>query len=84
MTIVIRARAPLASANDDVIAALTLRYKAAYAVYRYLVDENADLCMTGGRLSKRARYEEELAFEELDSARHALLRAAARAYPTIH
>ena len=84
MTIVVRSRAPLASADDDVIAALTLRYQAAYAVYRGLVDEHAALTMTGGRLSDHARYEEELAFEALDSARHALLGAAARAYPTIH
>lgn len=77
-------RAPASSDHDEVIAALTLRYQEAYAEYRYLADENAEMCMTSGRLSPQARYEEERAFEALDSARYALLGAAAQAYPTIH
>jgi len=40
--------------------------------------------LNGDRPSIRARIEEERAFEELDSARHALFTAAAVAFPTIH
>ena len=85
MTIVVRPQAHHAATNDDgAIERLTLRYNTAYVVYRHLVDENAEHCLSGGRLSQQARYEEEVAFEELDSARYALLEAAAQAYPTIH
>jgi len=38
----------------------------------------------GGKLSRQAQLEEELASDELDSARYALLNAAALADPTIH
>jgi len=70
--------------SDDVIEQLTIRYIDAFAEYRDIVDKNAELNLTGGRLSAQARLEEELAFEELDSARYALLSAAAQAHPTIH
>jgi hypothetical protein len=70
--------------SDDVIKRLTIRYVDAFAEYRDIVDKNAELNLTGGRPSEQARLEEELAFEELDSARYALLSAAAQADPTIH
>jgi hypothetical protein len=84
VTIVVRPQAPDSTIDDDAVERLTLRYSAAYAVYHYLTDKNSELWLSGGRPSKRARDEEEQAFEELDSARHALLGAAACAYPTIH
>ena len=85
MTIVVRPQVQdQAKDVDDAVERLTVRYNAAYAVYHYLSDQNSKMWMTGGRPSTQARYEEELAFEELDSARHALFGAAARAYPTIH
>ena len=70
--------------GHDIVELATLRYNAAYAEYKVLVDKNAELAMTGGKPSKRARREEERAFEELDCALEALLNAAAQAYPTIH
>jgi hypothetical protein len=63
---------------------LTLRYKAAFDEYQGIVDKNAEACFTGGKPSEQSLLEEERAFEELDSARHALLEAAAHACPTIH
>jgi hypothetical protein len=70
--------------DDDVLGRLTSRYEAAFAEYQDLVIKNTELNMTGCRLSRQARRKEELAFDELDSARHALLSAAALVYPTIH
>ena len=85
MTIVVRPQAQDQAADfDDAVERLTVRYNAAYAVYHYLSDKNSQMWLNGGRPSTQSRYEEELAFDELDSARHALLGAAARAYPTIH
>ena len=63
---------------------LTLRYRAAYDTYQGISDTNRELAMTGGTPTLRALVDEERAFEQLDAARHALLAAAARAYPTIH
>lgn len=71
-------------AIDDAVETAMVRYQAAFADYRDLVDKNAELHMTGYKLSPRARLEEELAYDELDSARHALFTAAAVAFPTIH
>jgi hypothetical protein len=70
--------------HDDVIEQLTLRYQAAFEEYQDIVVKNTELNMTGGKLSRQAQREEELAFDELDSARYALLNAAALADPTIH
>ena len=70
--------------DDDVLGRMTARYEAAFAEYQDLVIKNTELNMTGCGLSPQARREEELAFDELDSARYALLNAAALAYPTIH
>jgi hypothetical protein len=69
---------------DGTFERLTMRYKAAFAEYQDILDKNAELNLAGCRLSKRALLEEERAFEELDVARHALLDAAALAYPTVH
>jgi hypothetical protein len=70
--------------NDDAVDLLTVRYKAAYAAYQGVVDQNTGLFMSGDRPSAAALRDEERAFDELDCARHALLDAAALAYPTIH
>lgn len=70
--------------GDDAVELAMLRYKLAYAEYQDVVDRNNELNLSGGRPSPRARLDEELAFEELDSARHALFIAAAEAFPTIH
>jgi len=70
--------------SDDAVEQATLRYKAAYAEYEGLVDRNAELRLSGGMPSRRARRKEERAFDELDSARHALFTAAAVDFPTIH
>jgi hypothetical protein len=69
---------------DDAFELLTLRYQAAFTEYRWFVDRNTGLNMSGDRPSARALYEEERAFDQLDVARHALLDAAARAHPTVH
>lgn len=70
--------------SDDPVELATLRYKAAYAEYRVLVDRHSELSMTGRKPSPLALLEEERAFEELDSARYALFTAAAVAFPTVH
>jgi hypothetical protein len=70
--------------GDDVVERLTLRYETAFAEYQDIVIKNTELNMTRGKLSWEAQREEELAFDELDSARYALLNAAALADPTIH
>ena len=70
--------------NDDVVERLTMRYQTAFAEYQDVVVKNTELNMTRGSLSHQAQREEELAFDELDRARYALLDAAALAYPTIH
>ena len=71
-------------AMDDAFELLTLRYQAAFVEYRWLVDRNTGLNLSGDRPSAWARHEEERAFEELDVARQALLDAAAREHPTVH
>jgi hypothetical protein len=71
-------------ASDDAVEMAMVRYKTAFAEYQDLADKNAELNMSGDKLSPRARLEEELAYDELDSARHALFTAAAVAFPTIH
>ncbi len=63
---------------------LTLRYKTAFDEYQDIVDKNAELSLMGDKLSQQAQQAEERAFDELDSARYALLDAASLAYPTIH
>ena len=70
-------------ASDDPVELATQRYQTAFAVYQCIVEENTEMTMTGDKLSRRARLEEERAFEELDSARFALFVAAAVAFPTI-
>jgi len=70
--------------GHDAVEVAMVRYKAAFAEYEGVVDKNSELRLNGDRPSKRARLEEERAFEELDSARHALFTAAAVAFPTIH
>ena len=70
--------------SDDPVELAMLRYNAAFAEYQGVVDKNAEVSMSGGKPSQRARFEEERAFEELDCARHALFTAAAVAFPTIH
>lgn len=70
--------------SDDPVELATLRYRAAFAVYEFVVDKNARMSMRGDKPSKRARLDEERAYDELDSARHALFTAAAVAFPTIH
>jgi hypothetical protein len=70
--------------SDDPVELATLRYKAAYAQYRGLVDKNAEVSMTGTKPSEGALLDEERAFDELDSARYALFNAAAVAFPTVH
>jgi len=85
VTIVVRPKAQDHAIDvDDAVERLTVRYNEAYEVYHHLVDKHSRMWMTGGRPTTQARYEEELAFDELDSARHALFGAAAAAYPTIH
>lgn len=68
----------------DGVERLTRRYQVAHAVYQFVADRNTELMLSGGKPSELAHIEEERAFEELDVARHALLVAAERAYPTIH
>ena len=69
---------------DDAVDVLTARYKAAFDEYQTVVNRNARAHLSGGGASVRSLVEEERAFEALDCARHALLTAAERAYPTIH
>ena len=71
-------------ALDDAVETAMVRYQTAFADYQGLVDRNAELNMSGYKPSPRARLQEELAYDELDSARHALFTAAAVAFPTIH
>ena len=66
------------------VEALTMRYQTAFEEYQDIVDKNAELSVMGDKPSEQAQLEEERAFDELDSARYALLDAAAQAYPTIH
>jgi len=70
--------------GDDAVEKLTLRYETAFAEYQDVVVKNTELNMTGGELSLWAQREEELALDELDSARYALLNAAALTNPTVH
>ena len=70
--------------DDDAVERLTSRYQAAFADYQDVVIKNAELNLTSGKLSQRAQQEEERALDELDSARYALLDAAAQANPTVH
>ena len=70
--------------GDDAVERLTSRYQAAFADYQDVVVKNTELNLTSGKLSQQAQREEELALEELDSARYALLDAAAQANPTLH
>jgi hypothetical protein len=70
--------------SDDAVEVAMVRYQAAAADYEGVVDKNAWVSMRGDKPSPRARLEEERAYEELDSARHALFTAAAVAFPTIH
>jgi len=70
--------------DDDIVERLTTRYQVAFAEYQDVVVKNTELNMTSGSLSRQARCEEELASDELDSARYALLNAAALAHPTMH
>jgi hypothetical protein len=83
MKAVFRPMTEFPSMNNNV-EALTLRYKTAFAEYKGLMEKNAELSLTGGKRSEQQVLEEEHAFDELDSARQALLDAAAQAYPTIH
>ena len=69
---------------DNAFALLTLRYRTAFEAYKGIVHTNAELNRTGSKPSEQALTDEERACDELDSARQALLDAAAQAYPTIH
>jgi hypothetical protein len=69
---------------DDTVRELTSQYQVASDQYQSIVNDNAELTMMGDRPSQQALFDEERAFEELDVARHRLLDATARAYPTIH
>ncbi len=71
-------------ATGSNVARLTMRYRAAFEEYRGIVAKNAHLNLTGGKPSPQAQLDEERAFQELDSARQALLDAAAQADPTVH
>lgn len=73
-----------AAPTDAGVAALTARYRAAFAKYQVIVRDNTALSLSGGRPSVKALLAEEEAFEDLDGARHALLDAAARAHPSVH
>jgi hypothetical protein len=70
--------------ENDAVDVHSVRYKTAYQTYQDLVARNTSLYLSGGKPSDTARQDEERAFDELDCARHALLDAAALAYPTIH
>lgn len=70
--------------NDDAVERAMVRYNTAYAEYQGAQDAITEVNLSGGKPSPRARLEEERAFDELDSARHALFTAAAVAFPTIH
>ena len=70
--------------SDGQVEVVTLRYRTAFDVYQDVVGKNTELTLSGGKPSKLAHLEEERAFEELDVARHALMAAAALAYPTVH
>ena len=70
--------------STDDVDALTLRYRTAFEQYQDIVDKNAEASLMGDKPSPQAQLEEERAFDALDSARYALLDAAAQAYPTIH
>jgi hypothetical protein len=72
------------AAANEAFARLIVRYNAAFALYQCHVDRNAELSLNGDKPSQWALDEEELAFDELDRARHALLDAGALAHPTIH
>ena len=69
---------------DDAVERAMVRYRAAHAQYEGVVVRNTELTLSGGRPSQQAHLDEELAFEALDCARHALFTAAALAFPTIH
>jgi hypothetical protein len=71
-------------AIDDAVERLTLRYRAAFDEYRSIVDKNAELFRTGDKPSEQAQLAEERAYDELDSARYALLGAAGLMDPTLH
>jgi hypothetical protein len=71
-------------ASDDAVERAMSRYETACMEYEGVVDQNTELSLRGGKPSQLARLEEERAFEELDSARHAVFTAAAVAFPTIH
>jgi hypothetical protein len=71
-------------ASDDAVERAMLRYETACTEYEGVVGENTELSLRGGKPSQLARLEEERAFEELASARHAVFTAAAVAFPTIH
>lgn len=70
--------------GDGGVEPVTLRYNAAFDAYREVANRNTSLMLSGSKPSALAYLEEERAFEELDGARHALLTAAALAYPTVH
>jgi hypothetical protein len=69
---------------EDEIELLTARYRAAFHDYQWVLNRNTDIWLNGGQTSVQSLVDEERAFEALDCARHALLAAAERAYPTIH
>jgi hypothetical protein len=70
--------------DDAAVERLTSRYQVAFSDYQDVVVKNTEVNLTSGKLSQQAQREEELALEELDSARYALLDAAAQANPTVH
>jgi hypothetical protein len=76
--------AALYPAMDETFDVLTMRYHAAAQQYQELVNKHARLNLSGGKPSAQQLLDEELAFDVLDSARHALLHAASEAHPTLH
>jgi hypothetical protein len=83
VTTIVRAAAQ-DGAMDDAVEQLKERYDAALDEYQSILERNSSVYMRGGRASLQSLVDEERAFEALDCARHALLVAAERAYPTIH
>lgn len=83
MKAVVRGEAPHGTA-DNTVDLLTVRYEAAFDAHQSILDRNSYAILNGSKPSDQSELDEERAFEALQRARHALLVAAERAYPTIH
>ena len=69
---------------DDTFDMFTKRYRVAVHQYQDLINKHARLNLSGSKPSPQQLLDEERAFEEIDSARYALLDAATLASPTLH